>query len=339
MEYNIIKWDSNHKVDLITISNSNGLTIKVMNWGATLVDVQSPDSQGNIDSIIAGYDNFEDYYKTNFYFGSSVGRYANRIGKAEFELNSKLYKLTANDNENTLHGGPQGYHRRLFEYTIEETKTSIKVTFTRLSPDGEEGYPGNVNVSFSYTLNEENDLILDFDAKSDTDTYINLTNHAYWNLEGFGTDILNQELRIDADSYVEIDTDCIPTGQISSTTNSSFDFKSPITFKQAFSKQSKGFDHCFILNERPKDKVQIEAYSPKTGRKLSIWTDQPGVQLYTCSNFDRAQLRGKKDLTVNGAFCLEVQGLPDSMHHNNFPQCLVKAGETYSKQGIHKFSW
>jgi len=330
-------WGSSPEVQLTTITNSHGLSIQVSNWGATLVNVIMPDKEGQRDSIIAGYDTLEEYQQNSYFFGSSVGRFANRIGGAQFELSGKKHYLAVNDRGNSLHGGPEGFHRQIFSTEVVENSEAVTVRYSRLSPDGEEGFPGNLQTVFSYTLNENNQMILDFEAETDQTTLVNLTNHAYWNLEGIGRSIEDQVIRLDADSYIEVDDLCIPTGNIPSVEGTPFDLRSPLTFRETFQKQKEGFDHCFILRQQKEN--QMEVFSPGRGRKMSIWTDQVGVQLYTCGMFPRSSTRGGVIMENKGAFCLEVQGVPDSINHKNFPQAILEPGQKYHKKGIHTFSW
>nr|MDA3849788.1 galactose mutarotase [Spirochaetaceae bacterium] len=307
-------WGSHkqHEVQLTTLENSQGISIRVMNWGATLVDVMVPSSSGSSDSVISGFDSLEEYKKYNYFFGASVGRYANRIKDSRFDIDGKSYQLVENDRGNQLHGGPEGFHRQLFQQEIQEETDRVAIHFTRTSPHGEMGYPGNLEVRFSYILTDENELIMEFAATTDKVSYVNLTNHAYWNLSGMGASLDEQTLRMCSPHYAETDNLDIPTGNLLKTAGSPLDFNQAIPLKEAFEKHPAGFDHSFELP--PSKEPQIEVKSPKTGRRMTIWTNQHAVQLYTCNNFPNVKIRQGLEFGHRSAYCLEVQGFPDSMH-------------------------
>jgi aldose 1-epimerase len=329
-------------VVLYTLTNPNGVKARIMNYGATLVSLETPDKNGNIADIILGFDNLDGYLKDHPYFGVIVGRYANRIGGAKFTLSGVEYKLAANNGANHLHGGIKGFDKvvwKVEDATAKDDTASVKMSY--LSKDGEEGYPGNLNCSVTYTLTKDNDLKIDYEAKTDKTTVINMTNHAYWNLAGQGnSDILGHELMINADKYTPVDEGLIPTGEIKSVKDSPMDFTKPMTIGSRIDKVTGGYDHNYVLNSGGgKLELAAKVYEPTSGRVMEVYTVEPGIQFYS-GNFLDGSITGKsgKVYKKHYGFCLETQHFPDSPNKPEFPSVVLKPGEKYSTETVYKFS-
>jgi aldose 1-epimerase len=331
-------------VDLYTLTNTNGLRAKITNYGAILVSLEVPDRDGNLADITLGYDNLDDYVKRGAFFGATVGRYANRIGGAKFVLDGTEYKLAANNGENHLHGGIKGFDKvvwKLDDLKAESNKAVVKMSY--ISEDGEEGYPGNMACTVTYTLTEDNELKISYEAETDKTTVVNLTNHSYFNLAGQGTgDILGHELMLNADKYTPVDEGLIPTGEIRSVKDSPMDFTLPMSIGSRIKQVGDGYDHNYVLNSGPDLSglaLAARAYEPTSGRVMEIYTTEPGVQLYT-GNFLDGSLTGKagKVYKKHYAFCLETQHFPDSPNKPNFPSVVLLPGQKYTTVTVHKFS-
>ena len=328
---------------LVTISNKNGMAIEVTNYGATLVSAVVPDKTGRAADVILGYADVTDYAKNGGFLGATIGRSGNRIGKAEFELNGVTYRLDQNENGNNLHSGAAGYDTLIWEMQVNEEGGSV--TFTHHSPDGEQGYPGNFDVSVTYTLTDENEIKIHYEGISDKDTIANLTNHSYFNLEGhdFGS-ILDHELMIDADAFTVVDHESIPTGEVRPVEGTVFDFRTPkaigkeIEAEEEQLKFTGGYDHNFVLNTDGTMKKVAEVKAPVSGRKMEVYTDCLDVQFYA-GNFIEEAWIGKdgNPYQKRSGFCLETQFAPDAVHHDNFPSPVLKAGEKYDTTTINKF--
>ena len=311
------------------LSNRHGLEARVMTYGATWTNLVYPDGT----DVLLGFDDLSGYLGEHPYFGSTVGRVANRIARGQFELDGKSYRLAINNGPNHLHGGLQGLDKVV--WSAEPLNQGV--CFRYRDADGHNGYPGNVEIQVTYTLNDEDELRIDYSARADQATPINLTNHAYFNLAGGGT-ILDQELWLNAPSYTPVDDTLIPTGQILPVAGGAFDFTTAHAIGRDLQKAG-GYDHNFVVagsGMRPVARVR----DPKSGRQLEISSDQPGVQFYT-GNFLDGKLSGKKSAAYpkNGAFCLETQHFPDSVHHSNFPDSILRPGQEFSTSTVHKFSW
>ena len=331
-------------VDLYTLTNTNGLRAKITNYGAILVSLEVPDRDGNLADITLGYDNLDDYVKRGAFFGATVGRYANRIGGAKFVLDGTEYKLAANNGENHLHGGIKGFDKvvwKLDDLKTESNKAVVKMSY--ISEDGEEGYPGNMACTVTYTLTEDNELKISYEAETDKTTVVNLTNHSYFNLAGQGTgDILGHELTLNADKYTPVDEGLIPTGEIRSVKDSPMDFTLPTPIGSRIKQVGDGYDHNYVLNSGPDLSglaLAARVYEPTSGRVMEIYTTEPGVQLYT-GNFLDGTLTGKagKVYKKHYAFCLETQHFPDSPNKPNFPSAVLLPGQKYTSVTVHKFS-
>lgn len=339
-------------VDLYTLTNQNGLKARITNYGAILVSMEAPDRQGNLADLTLGYDNLEQYIKRGAFFGATVGRYANRIGGAKFVLDGVEYKLAANSGPNHIHGGKKGFDKVLWK--LEDIKAQGDEAFVRLSylsKDGEEGYPGNLACTLTYTLTSNDELKITYEAETDKTTIVNLTNHSYWNLAGQGNgDVLGHELMLNADRYTVFGEGLIPTGEIRSVKDSPLDFTKPTSIGARIKQVGSGYDHNYVLNSSPLprlapgvagasgDKLALCArvYEPTSGRVMEVHTTEPGVQLYTANFLDVTGKDGKAYKKHYG-FCLETQHFPDSPNKPNFPSVVLKPGEKYASVTVYRF--
>jgi aldose 1-epimerase len=333
-------------VQQFTLTNKHGIKARIMTYGATWTHMIVPDKDGKMGDILLGHDTLEPYlvadHAQNPYFGSIVGRVGNRIAKGKFTLDGKEYTLATNNGPNHLHGGKVGFDQKVWKAEpMPNAKDGPAVKFTTRSPDMEEGYPGNLDVSVVYTLTQNDEVRIDYEAKTDKATPINLTNHAYFNLHtpANGT-ILDHLMLINADNYTPVDDTLIPTGQIAPVKGTPFDFTKAKAIGKDIAQTTgnpNGYDHNFVLNGSGM-KVCAKVMDPETGRTMEIQTDQPGVQFYT-GNFLDGSFKGKGGVTYkkNFAFCLETQHFPDSINHENFPSSVLKPGETYKTTTVHKF--
>jgi len=332
------------EVVLISLTNKAGNTLKLTNWGATIVWIGVPDRNGKVENVTFGYDSLEGYLVGDPYFGSIVGRYANRIAKGKFTLDGVEYSLALNNGPNTLHGGPGGWHSVLWDYSIEEPSDDVPVVkFKYHSPDMEEGYPGNMDVAVTYRWTENNEIIIGYECTTDKSTVLNITNHAYFNLNGAGNgDILGHELTIEADYFTPVDETLIPTGELIPVAGTPFDFTTPHMVGERIGEDFEqlklgiGYDHNFVLDN--KDQIDAYVYSPESGRFMEMETDQPGVQFY-CGNFlDGTQVgHGGKVYNYRGGLCLETQHFPDSPNQLSFPTSVLNPGETFRTVTLYRF--
>jgi aldose 1-epimerase len=332
------------KVSLITLSNVSGTKAQFTNFGGRLVSLYVKDSHGKFVDVIVGPGTIRDFLACGEkYFGATIGRYGNRIAKGKFSLDGKEYTLATNNNANHLHGGEVGYNDIIWDF---KTEGDSSVTFTYLSPDGEEGYPGNLNVSVKYTLTAENSVLMEYEATTDKPTVVNLTNHAFFNLNGFGTGSINgHELQIFANQYNPVDSTLIPTG-IDSVVNTPFDFLNPTTIGKRIEenhvqlKYGLGYDHNFILNRKSEKDLELAAVTKGdiSGIVMEVYTQEPAIQLYG-GNFMKGANRmknGTKD-DYRTSFCLETQHYPDSPNQSNFPSTVLRPGEKYQTKSVYKF--
>jgi aldose 1-epimerase len=329
-------------VDLYTLTSVHGIKAKITNYGGIVVSLGVPDSNGKFADVTLGYDKLDGYIKNNSpYFGVTVGRYANRIGKAKFTLNGVEYKLAANNGENHLHGGIKGFDKVVWDANEVKTKDEVGLKLTYMSKDGEEGYPGNLVCIVTYTLTKNDELKISYEAFTDKPTVVNLTNHAYWNLAGQGTsDILGHELMLNADKYTPVDKGLIPTGEIKSVKDSPMDFTKAMTIGSRIDKVEGGYDHNYVLKSGGGSlALCARVYEPKSGRVMEVYTTEPGIQLYT-GNFLDGSITGKagKVYKKNYGFCLETQHFPDSPNKPEFPSVVLNPGEKYTTVTVYKFS-
>ncbi len=326
-------------VELFTLTNSKGTIAKIMTYGATLTELWTHDKNGKLIDIVLGFDNFKDYEQLvqRTYFGSTVGRYANRIGEAKFSLDGKEYKLSPNNGQNMLHGGAQGFDTRIWQAEILPNKDSASVKFSYLSKDMEEGFPGNFNCSVIYTLTDNNELKLEYEAKTDKPTVVNLTNHAYFNLSGAGNGtILDHLMQINADAYTEVNDQYIPTGKIINVTGNLFDLRQATRIEKNI-EATKGYDVNYVLQSQDGKLAQAAiVYSPQTQIELEVLTTEPGLQFYP-SVYLNGSIQGIGGVYPKyGAFCLEAQHYPDSPNHDNFPSTILRTGQIYTQTTVYK---
>lgn len=331
-----------YKCYLITLKNKNGMTARITNFGGAVVGLEVPDRDGNMADVVLGYDTLQEYVDGNSSHGALVGRYANRIGGASFTINGKQYQLTPNDNKvNHLHGGAFGYNKRV--WTVESVLDGAEpcVVLGYVSPDGEENYPGTVNITVKYTLTESNGLEIEYAAKSDKDTVLNLTNHSYFNLKGAGNgDIKDHVVTINADKYTPVNPLLIPTGKLAYVTDTPFDFTQPKRVGEDMDngRLPNGYDHNFVLGEPGVMRTAARVYEPTTGRVMTVKTDKPAIQFYIGIGLNGEN--GKNGAVYNkyAGLCLESQFSPDTPNQPQFPSCLLKAGETYHFTTTYEFS-
>ncbi len=329
------------EVYLFTLRNKSRVTVQIINYGGIITSILVPDRHGEITDIVQGFDELSDYSIINQYFGAIIGRYANRIAGGRFKLDGKEYNLSINDGENHLHGGIKGFNRVIWDAEIVADKTGDSVRLTYLSKDGEEGYPGNLKVTITYSLSYQNELSISYEAETDKPTIVNLTNHSFFNLSASGSgNILNHELMIRANHYTEIGKGLIPNGEIKKVFGSPFDFTEPQKIGSRIKETNGGYDHNFVLNKRGKE-LSLAAYvfEPTTGRSMEVYTTEPGLQFYSGNFFD-GSLKGKggKAYKKHSGFCLEAQHFPDSPNKPDFPATTLNPGEIYKQLTIYKFN-
>jgi len=326
-----------------TLQNKSGLVLKVINYGCTITDILVPDKAGNVGNVVLGFDSLEGYLqKENPYIGPIIGRYANRIQKAVFKIGNQEYKLGANNNGNTLHGGLEGFNRKVWEV---KSFSDSSITMRYHSPDGEEGFPGNVQLEVVMSIGADNSVRLEYSATTDKPTPVSFTNHSYFNLSyGNGATILDHELMIMANSITPVDSLLIPTGELTSVKNTSFDFttskKIGAELEQVPGGAPGGYDHNFVLNKN-EDELALAAvlYDPHSGRKLELLTTEPGVQFYS-GNFMDGSITGKDGIVYvkHAGLCLEPQHFPDSPNQPSFPNTILQPGQRYKQTSIFRFS-
>ena len=323
-----------------TITNPNGMVVKIMNYGATITNIMVPDKNGIAGDVVLGFDSLSGYtQKGNPYLGSLVGRYANRIASAKFQLGGKTYKLAANDHGNTLHGGLKGFDKKVWQ-AEPIGDSSIKLTYT--SADGEEGYPGKLNATVIYTLTPDNTLKIDYSATSDKATPVNLTNHSYFNLSaGKDSTIVSNELMINADRFTPPNDKLIPTGKLQDVKGTLLDFTTAKKIGKDLDSVKGGYDHNYVLNKTGHElSLTATVWDPSSGRFMEMFTTQPGVQFYTGNFLDGTLTgtKGGKKYVQHSALCLESQHFPDSPNQPAFPSSILNPGETYHEVTAYKFS-
>jgi len=329
------------KVQLYSLTNKDGVTVTISNYGGTVTSWVTPDKHGNKSSVIIGMDSLSEYLKKPPYFGALIGRYGNRIGDAKFTLDGKAYQLAANNGKNALHGGNKGFDKVVWDATPGTDSTRPSLTLSYLSKDGEEGYPGNLKVTVVYTLTDDDALNIDYTAETDKATPVNLTNHSYFNLTGSTANtILNHTLMIDADHYTPVDTTLIPTGKIEPVKGTPFDFTKAEAIGARIDSVKGGYDHNFVLNKKDSS-LQLVAVLADTlsGRKLEVYTTEPGLQFYSGNFLDgKFSSHDGKPVNFRTALCLETQHFPDSPNKPNFPSTILKPGQKYHSETKYKIS-
>lgn len=335
-------------IQLYTLKNENGMTVKVTNYGAIITSIIVPDRAGKMADVALGYNRVEDYINAvdKPYFGAVVGRYGNRIANGQFTLDGETYSLLKNNGENHLHGGAIGFDKVVWE--AEYDKTANKISLSYVAQDMEEGYPGNLQINVTYRLTDDNSLVVNYHATTDKATPVNVTQHTYFNLKGEGEGtILDHELMLNAKRYTPVDQGLIPTGKLPAVAGSPFDFTSAKPIGRDIEQDDEqlkfglGYDHNWVLDKNGQaDQLTLAArvYEPTTGRLLEVHTTEPGIQFY-CGNFLDGRLKGKsgKPYIHRGGFCLETQHFPDSPNQANFPSTILRPGDEYSSQTVFNF--
>jgi aldose 1-epimerase len=332
-------------VEVYTLGNRNGVEVRAMTYGATIISVRTPDRTGRIDDVALGFDSLEDYLTRARYYGAIVGRYGNRIAKGRFTLDGSTVQLTTNSGANHLHGGTKGFDKVAWTAEPFERDDSAGVRFTYTSADGEEGYPGTVHAVVSYTLTPRNELVVDYSATTDKATPINLTNHSYFNLAGRGRrDILQHQLTLHAMRYTPTDADQIPTGEIAPVAGTPFDFRTAAAIGARIDadheqiRHGHGYDHNFVIDgvapsAGPVLRVAARVVDPSSGRTLDVATTEPGVQFYSGNYLDSA----RNGFGPRTGFCLETQHFPDSPNHPHFPSTILRPGDIYRSTTVYTF--
>lgn len=330
-------------VKIYTLANSRGMTVKITEYGGIITELWVPDRQGKPDDVVLGFDNLQEYTKGHPFFGAIAGRVANRIAKGRFTLDGKDYTLAVNNGPNHLHGGKEGFDKKVWKSrALPATDRAVAVEFAYTSPDGEEGYPGTLAVKVTYTLTEESELRIDYEAVTDKATPVNLTNHSYFNLAGRG-DVLGHLLRLDADRYTPADAGLIPTGDIAPVKGTGLDFTQPRRLGERiteFESFAKGYDHNFVINGGgSKLTLCARVEEPTSGRVMEISTTEPGVQLYTGNHLD-GKRTGVGGIVCgrHSGFCLETQHYPDAINKPQFPSVVLRPGRAFQSTTVMKFS-
>lgn len=335
------------QIELFVLTNKNGLKIEITNYGGRVISIKVPNNRGKFDDIVLGYDNIEDYLSGNPYFGAIIGRFGNRIANGEFIIDGVKYQLKINNGKNHLHGGLVGFNDVIWDARQNKNETNSTLELSYLSIDGEENYPGNLNVKVTYSLNNHNELKITYSAETDKTTIVNLTHHSFFNLAGEGNgDIMNHRMMINANKFIPVCKDLIPTGELTELKNTPFDFTDfkkiglQINDNNEQLKYGNGYDHNWILNKgRNKVSLAANVYEPVSGRQMEVWTDQPGIQFYSGNFLDNSDIgKGRKTYGFRSAFCLETQHFPNSPNQTAFPSTILKPNEKYTHICIYKFS-
>lgn len=337
-------------VDIYTVTNANGVEMRVTNYGGIITSLRVPDAQGELGDVVLGYDNLEGYLEESPYFGAIIGRYGNRIDEGRFELDGEAYQLATNNDPNHLHGGNRGFDKVVWEAEPFSGAEGSGLVFTYTSPDGEEGYPGTLTARVTYTLTDANELIFDYEATTDEATPVNLTQHSYFNLGGHDSgDILDHDLMINADEFTPVDETLIPTGELEPVEGTPLDFRQPTAIGARIDAENQqlayglGYDHNFVLNREGQadDELVLAArlYDPGSGRVMEVLTEEPGLQFYS-GNFLDGSITGKHGAAYEhrSGLCLETQHYPDSPNQPHFPSTILRPGETYSTRTIYRFT-
>ena len=326
---------------LYTLTNENGMSASITNYGAALVKLNVPDKEGKLRDVVLGYDDVTGYEKGGGSFGAPVGRNANRIGGAVITIQDKTYELEKNDNGNNLHSGTNYYNKRI--WNVGE-KTDSKIEFVLHSSDGDQGYPGTLDMHVTYELTEDNELRLIYDAVPDQDTIINMTNHSYFNLDGHDSgNVLKELVTLDADYFTRADAQSIPTGELVDVTGTPMDFRMPRALGEAIDadyeavRLGKGYDHNWVLKNNGKFDKVAQAVSEKSGIVMEVWTDLPGMQMYTANFLDNEHGKNGAVYGIRDAVCFETQYFPDAVHHENFASPICKKGMPYHTVTSYKF--
>ena len=333
-------------VDIFTLTNAKGMEARIMTYGGIVVSLKTPDRDGKLDDVVLGFDTLDPYLKGHPFFGALVGRYGNRIAKGRFKIDGKEYSLLVNNGENHLHGGKLGFDKKVWKAKSGKSTEGQTLELKYTSADMEEGYPGKLDVTVTYTLTNDNGLKIDYRASTDKNTHVNLTNHSYFNLAGAGSgDVLGHEMMINAYQATKVDKGLIPTGEIVNIKGTALDFTSPMAIgarieaKEEQLQLGVGYDHNYVINGGGKGLTLAARVSePITGRIMEVMTTEPGVQFYSANHVNNVAGKGGKTYQKRGAFCLETQHYPDTPNKKEFPTTLLRPGQTYSTTTIYKFS-
>lgn len=332
--------EDGREVQLYTLSNSNDMEVQITNFGGIVTAIRTPDKDGNVENIALGFDSLDKYLSGHPNFGALIGRYGNRIADGEFKLNGETYTLAQNDGDNHLHGGEVGFDDVLWNASVTPDST---LELTYISEDLEEGYPGQLEVTVIYSLTNDNELKIEYEATTDKPTPVNLTNHSYFNLTGnMDSTILDHQVKLNADQYTPVDEELIPTGEIASVEDTPFDFTGFHSIGERIDQvDGEGYDHNFVLNQPAPDSAFLAAtvYAPASGREMKVYTTEPGVQFYT-GNFLDGSLESPRGIPFeqHAGFCLETQHFPNSPNEPDFPSTILEPSETYQATTIYQFS-
>lgn len=339
------------EIFLYTLENNKGMQMRVINYGGVIVALTAPDKYGNYEDVVLGYDSLSAYEEDQSFFGALIGRYANRIAKGRFVLDGKPYNLPQNNMGNHLHGGNGGFHKVVWKIEPHSSAEGARLVLSYESKDMEEGYPGNLKVTVNYILTDNNELKISYEAVTDKTTVVNIMHHGYFNLSGnFGKDILDHELRLNADKFLPVDSTLIPLGELQDVAGLPFDFRTPhaigsrINEKHGQLQIGKGYDHCWVLNKTEEQRhdsltLAAELYEPASARIMRVYTTEPGIQFYS-GNWLDGSVTGKSNIVYNSrsAVCLETEHFPDSPNNNHFPSVVLTPGEVYRSQTVFAFS-
>ncbi|MBE0647644.1 MAG: galactose mutarotase [Bacteroidales bacterium] len=329
----------NQEVFLYTLTNKNGIVIKITNYGGIITQIWTPDRNGTPGDIVLGYDSLKSYVENNPYFGAIVGRYANRIAKGQFKLDGKSYQLATNNGNNHLHGGDKGFDKVVWDAREVQDSTSVGLELTYTSQDGEEGYPGTLNTKVTYALSDNDELQTVITSTTDQPCPVNLCNHTYFNLSTADTNVLGHILSIVAAQLTDVDGESIPTGTLPPLAGTPMDFNTPHEIGSRIGDVKGGYDHNYVLDKTPGDlSLAATLLDPKSGREVKIYTTQPGIQFYS-GNFLDGSIKGKggKAYGQHSGLCLETQHFPDSPNHSTFPNTILKPGDVYNEITVYKF--
>ncbi len=325
--------------DLYTIEGEKGFKVSVSSFGGIITSIQTPDRNGKCEEVTLGFETLDEYVNTRFFFGAAIGRFGNRINAGQFQLDGKKYTLAQNNGPNHLHGGEDhAFDRKNWMVTPFQSEKEAGLVLTTFSPDGEEGYPGNLNVTMTYTVTDRNELKFDYKAVSDKPTPVNLTNHSYFNLGGISSGpVLDHLVTLDCPWYLPVNENQIPTGEILSVKDSPMDFTLEHSIGERI-EQAGGYDHCYVLKPAEGLRHFATVREPGSGRKLEVSTDQPGVQFYTGNFLTGVKGRGETRYSKNWGFCLETQLFPDCANQTHFPSPVINPGQIYSHRSVYRFS-
>lgn len=333
------KTEDGSDIYLFTLKNENGMVVKITNYGGILTELYVPDRDGNFENVVLGFDNLEDYMGDHPHFGGTIGRYGNRIAKGKFSIEGTEYTLATNDGENHLHGGIEGFDRKVWNAEPVKTENGPSLSLVYLSEDMEEGFPGNLDVTVTYTLTNDNKLKIEYEAVTDKPTPVNLTHHSYFNLTAGKQNVLDHKLMIDADRYVIVNENLIPTGDLPEVEGTPMDFSKLTKIGARIDSVPGGYDHCYVLDKEPGELELIaKVTEPTSGRIMEVYTTEPGVQLYT-GNFLDSSITGKNGIVYKKHYglCLETQHYPDSPNQENFPSTILQPDEKYTQTTIYQF--